>query len=47
MRKGAYNKPIPDGECGEYIADEGGEASCVRRLDHAGPHSYDYRMKGK
>ena len=39
MRKGPYGKEIPDGECGAYWADEGGEWMCRRPLGHRGGHS--------
>jgi hypothetical protein len=32
-------KPAPDGECGAYWADEGGEWMCHRPLGHQGEHS--------
>lgn len=38
-RRGAYGMVIPDGVCGHYVADEGGEWWCRRPLDHSGSHS--------
>lgn len=37
-RRGAYGVPIPDGLCGFYWADEGGEHMCRRPLGHRGDH---------
>lgn len=36
QRRGAYGMVIPDGVCGAYVADEGGEWWCRRALGHRG-----------
>lgn len=38
-RRGAYGTPTPAGECGVYVADQGGEWLCRKPWGHRGEHS--------